>query len=62
MVKKQEPPLAKFIAEPKKITTRKSASLDMVYQIVLETEDPVLGRLGGELTAETMLDIEVRLP
>lgn len=48
----------KFKAELKKVSQRKSASLDNVYQIVLETDNADILDLG-KLSADTLFDVEV---
>lgn len=49
-----------FIAEVKKVSQRKSASLDQVYQIVLETDNPDildLGKLPADITVKVMVKV-----
>jgi hypothetical protein len=49
----------KFKAEIKEVKSKKTASLDISYRIVLETDDPkilLLGSLGGD----ELVDVEVR--
>lgn len=48
----------KFQAELKKTSQRKAASMDNVYQIVLETNDSSIMDLG-KLPSDTMFDVEV---
>ena len=43
-----------FIAEIKRTSQRKAASLDNIYQIVLETDNPTLMDLG-KLPADTLV-------
>lgn len=43
-----------FIAEIKRTSQRKAASLDNIYQIVLETDNPLLMDLG-KLSADTIV-------
>lgn len=43
-----------FIAEIKRTSQRKAASLDNIYQIVLETDNPILMDLG-KLPADTIV-------
>lgn len=43
-----------FIAEIKRTSQRKVASLDNIYQIVLETDNPALMDLG-KLPADTIV-------
>ena len=52
--------LSKFLAEIKKVSSRKSASLDVVYQLVLETDDQTIMDLG-KLPADALLKITVEL-
>ena len=47
-----------FEAEIKKVTAKKTASLDMSYQIVLETHNPEVLSLGA-LSPETLINVEV---
>ena len=49
-----------FNAEIKKTSQRKAASMDNVYQIVLETENPLILDLG-KLPADTLLKIVVEV-
>ena len=49
----------KFIAEIKKTSQRKSASLDNIYQIVLETDDNKILDLG-KLPADTVVKVEIK--
>lgn len=49
----------KFLAEIKKTSQRKAASLDNVYQVVLETDDPSildLGKLKPDQTVEVTVE------
>lgn len=48
----------KFEAEIKKTSQRKSQSLDNVYQIVLETSNPLIMDLG-KLPADTYLEVTI---
>ena len=47
----------KFQAEIKKTSQRKSASLDNVYQLVLETNDSSIMDLG-KLPPDTLVEVE----
>lgn len=47
-----------FQCEVRKVSAKKTASLDMVYQIVLETGDASVLALGA-LSPEALLDISV---
>ena len=47
-----------FIAELKQVSSKKTASLDIVYKIVLETNDPQVLGLGA-LKPEALLRVEV---
>lgn len=47
-----------FTAEVKKTTSKKTASLDMVYQVVLESNDPTVLQLGF-LSANTLIKVTV---
>lgn len=47
-----------FQAEIKKVTAKKTASLDMNYQVVLETNNPDVLSLGA-LSPETLINVEV---
>jgi hypothetical protein len=49
-----------FNAEIKKTSQRKAASMDNVYQLVLETENPSILDLG-KLPADTLLKIVVEV-
>lgn len=49
-----------FIAEVKKVSQRKTASLDQVYQIVLETDNPNildLGKLPADVVVKVVVEI-----
>ena len=48
----------KFIAELKKCSQSKRSSLDNVYQVVFETDDPSVLDLG-KLSSDTLFDIIV---
>lgn len=48
----------KFQAEIKQVSSRKLASLDIEYKVVLITMDPNVLSLG-RLSAETLLQVEV---
>ena len=50
-----------FIAEIKKTSQRKAASLDNVYQIVLETNNPDILDLG-KLPADTTVEVKINEP
>lgn len=47
-----------FLAEVKRTSQRKTASLDNVYQIVLETNNPQLLDLG-KLPADQMVKVTI---
>jgi len=49
-----------FIAEVKKVSQRKTASLDQVYQVVLETDNPQILDLG-KLPADVVVKITVEV-
>lgn len=49
-----------FNAEIKKTSQRKAASMDNVYQIVLETDNPLILDLG-KLPADTLLNVVVEV-
>lgn len=49
----------KFQAELKKVSQRKAASMDNVYQIVFETNDSNILDLG-KLSSDTLFDVEVK--
>ncbi len=48
----------KFPAEIKQVSSRKLASLDIEYKIVLLTADPTVLNLGA-LDADQLVDVEV---
>lgn len=51
----------KFQAEIRRTSQRKAASLDNVYQIVLETDNPMildLGKLPSDTVVEVTIDSE----
>ena len=48
----------KFIAEVKQVSSRKTASLDIVYKVVLETQDPSILSLGT-LDADSLVQCDV---
>lgn len=47
-----------FIAEVKKVSQRKTASLDQIYQLVLETDNPNILDLG-KLPADVIVKVTV---
>lgn len=50
-----------FIAEIKRTSQRKAASLDNVYQIVLETDNPELlelGKLPSDKTVKVIIQVD----
>lgn len=47
-----------FTAELKQVSSKKTASLNIVYKIVLETNDPQVLGLGA-LNAETLVNVTV---
>lgn len=50
-----------FIAEIKRTSQRKMASLDNVFQIVLETENPMildLGKLPSDKTVKVIIEVD----
>lgn len=49
-----------FIAEVKKVSQRKTASLDQVYQVVLETDNSQILDLG-KLPADVIVKITVEV-
>lgn len=49
-----------FTAEVKKVSQRKTASLDQVYQLVLETDNPDILDLG-KLPADVTVKIRVQV-
>lgn len=48
----------KFTAEVKQVSSKKTASLDLIYRVVLETEDPSILSLGT-LPADQLVNVEV---
>lgn len=49
-----------FVAEIKRTSQRKSASLDNVYQLVLETDDASildLGKLSPDITVKVIVEL-----
>lgn len=52
--------MTKFVAEIKKTSQRKTASLDNVYQIVLETDNAEILDLG-KLPADTLVKVTVEV-
>ena len=48
----------KFVAEIKQVKSKKTASLDLIYSLVLETNDPQVLGLGA-LNAETLVNVTV---
>ena len=50
----------KFKAEIKRTSQRKAASLDNVYQIVLETNDPNILDLG-KLDSDTLVRVNIEV-
>ena len=48
----------KFPAEIKEVKSKKLASLDISYRIILETNDPAVLNLGA-LSADMLVDVEV---
>lgn len=49
-----------FVAEIKQVSSRKTASLDIVYKLVLETNDPGIMALAA-LDADVMLAIKAEV-
>lgn len=49
-----------FIAELKKTTQRKAASMDQIYQLVLETNDPTILDLA-KLPYETAFNVTIEV-
>ena len=49
-----------FNAEIKKTSQRKAASLDNVYQLVLETDNPLILDLGN-LSADTLFKVTIEV-
>jgi hypothetical protein len=49
----------KVLAEIKKVSSKKLASLDIEYQIVLSTNDSSILDLG-KLPADTMVELEIK--
>lgn len=50
-----------FIAEIKRTSQRKAASLDNIYQIVLETDNPELlelGKLPSDRTVKVIIQVD----
>lgn len=60
MARKEQPPVALFSAEVKKVSSRKTASLDKVYQVVLESWDPAIMNLAV-LDSDILVDVEVKV-
>ena len=50
----------KFKAEIKRTSQRKAASLDNVYQIVLETDNPNILDLG-KLDSDTLVEVNIEV-
>ena len=48
----------KFAAEVKQVSSKKLASLDIEYRVVLTTSDPAVLNLGA-LDADQLLDVSV---
>lgn len=53
-------PLVEFTAELKQVASRKSASLDMVYKAVFETDESSVLVLG-QLDADVLLKVSVEV-
>ena len=51
----------KFDAEVKEVKSKKLASLDISYRVILETSDPTVLNLGA-LAADQLLDVTVETP
>jgi hypothetical protein len=47
-----------FPAEIKQVSSKKTASLDIVYRVILETSDPTVMNLGV-LDADILVDVTV---
>ena len=47
--------------EVKKVSSKKTASLDVEYQVVLSTEDSNILKLA-ELPGDTLIDVVVKVP
>lgn len=52
--------MSKFLAEIKQVQSRKTPSLDLIYKIVLESDDPTLIDLG-KLPADTMVKVTIEI-
>ncbi len=50
----------KFQAELKKTSQKKTISNDQVYQLVLETDNPIVMDLG-KLPADILFDVEIKV-
>lgn len=50
----------KFPAEIKQVSSKKTASLDIVYRVIFETADPTVMNLGV-LAADVLVDVTVDL-
>lgn len=53
-----EPYKVQFTAEVKEVKSKKLASLDISYRVILETADPAVLALGV-LDADALLDVQV---
>lgn len=50
----------KFVAEIKRVAQRKTASLDQIYQLVVETDNPNildLGKLPADVTVKIVVEV-----
>lgn len=52
--------LLQFMAEVKEVKSRKLASLDVSYRVILETDDPSVLSLAA-LSADTLLQVTVEV-
>ena len=52
--------MTKFVAEIKQVSSKKTASLDIEYRVVLSTDDPRVLELG-KLPADSLVNVEVEV-
>lgn len=50
--------MSKFLSEIIEVKSKKTASLDVTYRVVLQTNDPWVLELG-KLPADTMVSVEI---
>ena len=53
-------PFIEFLAEIKQVSAKKTASLDMVYRVILDSDDELVNTLGL-VNADSMVKVRVEV-